>query len=81
MPLPPSSLFVFITTMVAGFESLPSFFKVAPGDPWYKGLLNGGLTVTMLVLTVIITVDAARKWVSILREKAIPDKQLIGTTV
>ena len=59
--------FIFVTTMVAGIESLPGFFKLGPLDPWYKGYLNDGLILTMLVLTVVITIDAGRRWIELLR--------------
>jgi carbon starvation protein len=61
-------VFVFITTMVAGVESIPALLKIAPTDPAYKGLLNAGLTIAMLALTVIITADAVRSWIVALRQ-------------
>jgi len=59
-------LFVLVTTMAGGIESLPGFLKTGPGDPHYKGILNGGLTLTMLFLTVVITVAAVRRWIALL---------------
>ena len=59
-------LFVLVTTMAGGIESLPGFLKTGPGDPHYKGILNGGLTLVMLFLTVVITVEAARRWITLL---------------
>jgi carbon starvation protein len=64
-------LFVFATTMTAGIQSIPSFLKIGPGDPAYKGLLNSGLCVAMLVLTAVIAVDSARSWVAALRKPAL----------
>jgi carbon starvation protein len=65
-------VFVFITTMVAGVMSLPDFFAVSPTDPWYKGMLNGGLTISMLILTVVIVVNATIRWTSLLRTPGKP---------
>jgi len=66
-------LFVLITTMTAGIESLPGFLKVAPGDPPSKGLLNCSLTIAMLALTALIAVIAIRKWLMILSRAPQPE--------
>jgi carbon starvation protein len=68
-------LFVLVTTMAGGIESLPGFLKTGPGDPHYKGILNGGLTLTMLLLTVIITVEAVRSWIALLAKAPQPEVQ------
>jgi carbon starvation protein len=60
-------VFILITTMTAGIESLPAFMKTGPSDPAYKGVLNCSLTITMLLLTAVIAVDSARQWVKELR--------------
>lgn len=59
-------IFVLVTTMAGGIESLPGFLKVGPGEPHYKGFLNSGLTIAMLFLTVIIAVEAVRSWIFLL---------------
>jgi carbon starvation protein len=63
-------VFVLVTTMAAGVESIPAFLKIGPGDPAYKGFLNSGLCITMLVLTAVIAVDSARSWAAALRKPA-----------
>ncbi len=60
-------VFVFATTLAAGVQSLPALLKIGPVDPAYKGLLNAGLTVAMLLLTLLITADAVRSWFIALR--------------
>jgi len=74
-------VFVLITTITAGILSLPTLLKLAPGDPWYKGLLNAGLTISMLVLTVIIAADAAHRWLALLRKPAKAKETAAGIPV
>ncbi|HEY3376634.1 MAG TPA: carbon starvation protein A [Armatimonadota bacterium] len=64
-------LFIFVTTMTAGVQSAITFYH-AP----VNGMINSTLTVIMLLLTVIITVDAARSWIVNLRTPAAPEEEV-----
>lgn len=61
-------IFVFITTMTAGVESIPGFAKMAAKDP-FKATVNVSLTISMLALSALVTLDAAWKWILILLER------------
>ena len=74
-------VFVLITTMTAGVMSLPATLAIGPADPWYKGMLNAGLTISMLVLTIIIACDAARRWLVLLRTPTARGEAKIEATV
>ncbi len=61
-------IFVFVTTMTAGIESIPAFIKLGVVDPT-KAVVNVSLTVAMLILSAVITLDAAWKWILVLQER------------
>ena len=58
-------VFVLVTTIAAGVQNITNVYLV-PG-PKYS-LINTALTGTMLLLTVIITIEAVRSWLRLISE-------------
>lgn len=58
-------LFVLVTTMTAGAQSLPVFWNA---QPHFKAVMNVCLTVVMLFMTILISVDAGIRWAREIRK-------------
>ena len=69
--------FLSVTTLTAGFLSVKNnFLPMATGpDPalHFQGMLNTGVTITMMVLVVIILGAAVRKWLVVGKTGRDPD--------
>jgi carbon starvation protein len=62
-------VFVLVTVMVAGVQSVQGWWNKIPGATTQEAFslqLMSVLASTMLALTVVIAVDAVRKWFSLL---------------